>query len=586
LPRQATPRDANRTSVHLCRFPTRLRPMTRLLLLSLVPTLLVGFREAGDQGVPSLGRTGTRRPYAPYETGSAASTPWLAQVGDSALLLSWTERLPDSSARVRFTTWSFNSWEQPRVARVGDSAARAVESSAQAPRRDTNTWAITNVNVVTMRAPGDVLRNATVVIDGNRIVSVNGPVPRGVTAIDGKGQWLVPGLMDMHVHLTADAYLGARRPTQLPDVQIRTQDVMTPYIANGVTTVADLNSMPETVAQKKQIEHGDVIGPRVVLSYLINGSGRGRVAKTPEEGRLLVRTAKVEGYDLVKVYSHLDAATYHAILQEAAAQGIRTVGHIPAVFEEQPLEPAALQGLGMVAHAEEFSKHSKLFSDDDARTFAALAKKSGSALTPTLTTMVWIASQTRSLDGISRAPGLQYVHPLLQSRWLTANNYNRDATAEDAQHFERMAEFHLRLVKAFAAAGVPIVAGTDVGVSGVIPGFSLHDELALLVQAGLSPYDALAAATRTPAAWLGVDAELGTVEAGKLADLVLLERNPLDDIANTRAIAAVVVNGRRLVAPRLRQMLDDLARRNTADKPRYDWRRFMEGAAKAGGSRQ
>jgi hypothetical protein len=115
MPRQATPRDARRTAVHLCLLPTRFRPMPRLLLLSLVSTLLVGCREAGDDGVPSLGGTGARRPYAPYETGSAASTPWLAPVGDSALVLSWTERLPDSSARVRFTTWSFNGWEQPRT---------------------------------------------------------------------------------------------------------------------------------------------------------------------------------------------------------------------------------------------------------------------------------------------------------------------------------------------------------------------------------------------------------------------------------------------------------------------------------------
>jgi imidazolonepropionase-like amidohydrolase len=136
---------------------------------------------------------------------------------------------------------------------------------------------------------------------------------------------------------------------------------------------------------------------------------------------------------------------------------------------------------------------------------------------------------------------------------------------------ERMTAFNKRLVRALKDAGVPMVAGTDAGSSGVVWGFSLHDELALLVEAGLTPVEALLTATRNPATWLGIDSLTGTIEPGKFADLVLLAANPLDDINNTRNISAVSVNGRWLDKPVLDTLLADLSRRNTAAKDKWEW---------------
>lgn len=437
------------------------------------------------------------------------------------------------------------------------------------------TYIIKNVNVITMTSSNAVINNATVIVSENRIESINGKIPKNAKIIDGKGKWLIPGLIDAHVHLPVDSYFGQKFPTQTPDLSFNTQDIMTPIIANGVTTVLDLDSKMETFGQKKAIEKGYVIGPRIALSALINGgNGQGRIANTADEGRLMVKNAKAEGYDFIKVYSKLNIETYNAIVDEAHKQGLKTIGHIPNAFQGK-LEQAFITHFGMVAHAEEFSKNSDSFSEQDAIRFAKLSKDNDTWLSPTLTTMVWIAKQTHSVDSIKNLSSLKYVHPLLQSKWLTANNYIKNSSPENVTYFDNMVKFHFQLVKAFKDAGVPIVAGTDTGVSGVVAGFSLHDELELLVQAGLTPQEALNSATLLSAQWLGNEKLIGSIEIGKFADLILLEENPLTDIKNTRKIAGVFVNGNWLDKKKINTILADLAKRNTTDKDKFDWKTIV-----------
>jgi imidazolonepropionase-like amidohydrolase len=138
-----------------------------------------------------------------------------------------------------------------------------------------------------------------------------------------------------------------------------------------------------------------------------------------------------------------------------------------------------------------------------------------------------------------------------------------------------MVEFHFQLVKIFKEAGVPIVAGTDAGVSGVVAGFALHDELELLVKAGLTPEESLNSATLLAAQWLGIDKLIGSVETGKLADLILLDENPLTDIKNIRKISAVFVNGKVLDKTKISAMLSDLSKRNTASRDMFDWKKTI-----------
>ncbi len=453
-------------------------------------------------------------------------------------------------------------------------AARSLTDHQPKPATPPTYFVIKNVTVIPMTSPNKVVYHTTVVIKNGHIESLHGSFTKGAVIIDGTGKWLIPGLIDMHVHPPTDFSLHPGMPTQPPSFTFNTQDLMAPYIANGVTTFLNLNATVESFCQRKEIQKGYVVGPRMAMAALINGGvGPGRTANTPEEGRQAVQDAKHEGYEFIKVYSQLSTETFTAIIDEANKLGLKTVGHIPNAFQGK-LEQAFVPYFGMIAHAEEFSKHAKDFSDQEAQRFAQLTKQNGTWLSPTLTAMVWIADQTRSLDALKALPTLAYVHPLLQSKWLTANTYYRNTSPERVAYFEKIVKFHAQLVRAFKEAGVPMVAGTDAGISGVVWGFSLHDELDLLAKAGLTPEEVLASATRLSATWLGMDSELGTIEAGKLADLVLLEANPLDNVANTRKIAGVFVNGQWIAKHQLHTMLVDLSKRNEASKDRFNWKKL------------
>lgn len=440
------------------------------------------------------------------------------------------------------------------------------------------TFAIRNVNVITMTTENKVIKNATLVIKQNKIISINGTIPDNAKIIDAKNKWLIPGLIDMHVHNLADINFASNYPTKGATLFSDTQDFMLLYIANGVTTVFELSARVEHFGQRNEIIKKKVIGPRIALAFLIDGGdGSGNIANTPEDGRQTVRVAKAQGYEFIKVYSGLNIETYKAIIDEALKNQMKVVGHIPNAFRGR-LEDAFVPNFDMIAHAEELSKQSKELSNEDAQRFAKLAKENGTWLTPTLTTMEKIDQQTHSLDAIRNLPSLKYVHPLMQSKWLFSNHYNNETDPKRIARIDSMVDFHFRLVKAFKDAEVPIVAGTDSGVSGVVWGFSLHDELELLVKAGLTKQEALTSATRLPAVWLGIDDKIGTIEVGKYADLILLDTNPLDNISNTRMISGVFVNGQWINKKVLDKMLFNLGKKNSSNlgKTEYDWKKRRE----------
>ena len=347
------------------------------------------------------------------------------------------------------------------------------------PKKSQTTFAIKNVNVIPMTS-GAILRDVTVVIEKRRIVSLTGPIPGDAEIIDGNGKWLIPGLIDMHVHIPTDGHFNTTYPTHNAAIFTSTQDIMTPFVTNGVTTVFDLRSEAGHFGQRNEILRGDAVGPRMALAAMINGGdGSGRMANTPADGRQAVRMAKAEGYEFIKVYSQLDAETYKAIVDEASKQGMKVIGHIPNAFKGR-IQEAFVSHFGMAAHAEELFKQTE-GGDQDPDRLATLAKENNTWLCPTLIIIAAAAEQGRSLDGLRASASLQYVHPLLQSKWLTSNNYNKSATPESMARLERMIKFNNELVRACKEAGVPIVAGTDAGSSGVVWGFSLHDELELQI---------------------------------------------------------------------------------------------------------
>ncbi|MCH3882039.1 MULTISPECIES: amidohydrolase family protein [Tenacibaculum] len=449
-------------------------------------------------------------------------------------------------------------------------------NSTENKPKEQSLFVIKNVNIIPMTIENNLIENATVVIKNKKILSINETIPNNAKIIDGTGKWLIPGLVDMHVHTNADLNFRENAPTQGATFFMDTQDVMTTYIANGVTTIFELEGRVEHFGQRNEIAKGKVIGPRMAIAALINGgnpNNSGRIVNTASDARQVVRSIKAEGYNFVKVYSKLNIESFETIIDESKKQGLKVVGHIPDAFKGQT-EKAFVPNFGLVAHAEEFSKQirNQTKTKKDAQYFAQLSKENDTWLIPNLIAIVKIRDQVQSLDSIRLMETLKYVHPLLQDKWLTSNNYNKHSSSEFIDYLDSLITFHKGMVVAFKEAGVPMVAGTDAGVSGIVTGFSLHDELELLVDAGLTNEEALFSATRLPAEWLEIENNIGTIEINKYADLILLDANPLEDIKNTRTINGVFVNGTWLDKEQIEKMLSNLEKWNLSNKEKYKWK--------------
>jgi imidazolonepropionase-like amidohydrolase len=431
--------------------------------------------------------------------------------------------------------------------------------------------AIEHVTILPMTVEGTALADMTVIVRDGRIVAVTPATGAEVTGdlrrIDGRGKWLMPGLTDMHVHV--ENARGMRLALNKPEVSasaIRNEDVFAPYIANGVVQVFVLQAMSETIGQRVEIEAGRVLGPHILAAAMIDGSppiwpvGTTRVATTPEAGRQAVRDAAAEGYDAIKVYSRLTLETFSAIVEEAQRLKLPVVGHIPGRRggrTEEFFQP----GFGMVAHAEEFAQQTEKPSIAAIPRYVAMMKKNGAWLTATLSLDERLLEQTSHPETLRTRPDLRVLHPMWREMVVHRNPYVPHASPERIEFLRSIIEFNRELVRAFVAAGIPVVAGTDALVPGMVPGYAMHDELAALAGAGMSTRQVLEAATRLPCEWLGVAADRGTVEIGKRADLLLLDGDPLADIAHSKRISAVILGGRYLPSALLEQWMQALAAR-------------------------
>jgi imidazolonepropionase-like amidohydrolase len=413
---------------------------------------------------------------------------------------------------------------------------------------------IEHVNVISMIPGSDALPDSTVLIRNGRIESItpasNATSSANATRIDARGKWLMPALADMHVHLENDRLLRLyTKDANIPVGTISTEDALLPYVANGVLQITVLTAMPETIAQRIEVETGRVLGPHLALAAMIDGAppvwpiGMTRVAANASDGRQAVRDAAAEGYEIIKAYERLDLDTFLAICDEATQLHMKVIGHLPQNGKGLT-ERFFVPGFAMIAHAEEIAQQTSPPAVDAISDYARWAKRSGTWLTSTLTTDHRILEAMLRPETLQSRPEMRFLQPHLQQMAQRQNPYVRDASPQRIAHVQRVAEFNDKLIAAFAREGVPIVAGTDALVPGVVPGFSLHDELEALAKAGLTNRQVLDSATRLPAEWLGTIDDRGIIAAGKRADLLLLEGNPLADITNTRRIAAVIVAGR------------------------------------------
>jgi imidazolonepropionase-like amidohydrolase len=445
----------------------------------------------------------------------------------------------------------------------------AAISWAQVPT-SRGTLVIHNVTIIDTSG-GLALPHRTVVVRNGKIESIveaSERIGRTSRSIDvnGTGKFLIPGLWDMHVHMVFGDWFPRGKEVTLPL-----------FIANGVTGVRDMGGELEMLQQwRKEIAAGTLIGPRMWISGPMLDGPQPRfpssiAIKTPEDGRRAVDDLKKRGADFIKLQSLIPRDAVFAIAEEARKQGITFVGHVPDAVRASEASNAGQKSFehligifeGSSPLEDEFIKGSKtegkfLATYDPARaaTLFALLAKNHTWQCPTL---VWerggnlidltdFAHDTRA----KYAPA--YWKDVTWKRFT--EQIMHDFNTDDLATRKRFVEKELEVVNAMHRAGIPFLAGTDTppGVY-VFPGFSLHEELQRFVAAGFTPMEALQTATLNPARFLGMEDQLGTVEKGKLADLVLLDANPLDDIRNTQKIAAVIVNGRYLSRADLDKML-------------------------------
>jgi imidazolonepropionase-like amidohydrolase len=441
-------------------------------------------------------------------------------------------------------------------------------ATAQKPSRN-DLVVINNVSVVDVQR-GEVLADQTVILERNRIASV-GPskslkYPRNAPSVNGHGYFLIPGLWDMHVHLVfGDWFPG-------------TQDITLPLlVANGVTGVRDMGSELETVQDwRNEIEAGRLLGPRIFTSGPMLDGPKPRFPSsiaitTPEDGRRAVDQLKQRGADFIKLQSLIPREAVLAIADEAGKQEIAFEGHVPDSVRASEMSEAGMKSFehligifeGSSLGEDEFLKGGKtegrfLASYDSGRA-AALATVLAKNQTWQCPTLVWErGGNLMDLTDFAKDGRAKYVPASWKNKtWKRfTDEIMKGYGTDDVAVRKKFIEKELEVVQLLHKAGVPFLAGTDTppGVY-VFPGYSLHEELQRFVAAGFTPLEALQTATLNPVRFLGLDEQLGTIEKGKLADLVLLNANPLEDIRNTQKIAAVIVNGHYYSGKDLEKML-------------------------------
>jgi imidazolonepropionase-like amidohydrolase len=420
--------------------------------------------------------------------------------------------------------------------------------------------AITNVTVID---PRDSVPSParTVVIQGTRIVSV-GPaasarVPAAARVVDGRGKYLVPGFWDMHVHTSV----------------VRGRELLGLYVANGVTGVRDLAGEWEiTSGWRAEIRQGRLAGPRMILSgpYLEGGDVPipHILTRTPEEGARGVDSLVALGVDVVKVHGQLRPETYFAIARRARERGIPFAGHVSNAVGARAASDSGQRSiehmLGIPAScttAESLALRprypvqaalGRCSSRDLAPLYEAFVRNQ-TWVTPTITAMVEVAAwPTRGVPGDS----LQHYLPDTLKRFVAQLFQMPDSVPAGADSVGRaMLAKRMRQVAEMHRAGVAIMTGTDAPLRNSPPGFGLLEEMSLLARGGMSNLAVLRAATLEPARHLRMTDSLGGIAPGMLADLVLLDANPLADIGNVRRISAVFANGRYFDAAARRALI-------------------------------
>ena len=419
-------------------------------------------------------------------------------------------------------------------------------------------------------------KDMTVIITADRITQIGEAskirIPQGAQLIDATGKFLIPCLWDMHVHFWND------------------EKLLSLYTANGVTGVRDMGGDLQRVKRwREAIALGTITGPRIVAAgepldkapfELALIQLKPIVVKTAAEAVAAVDSLKRDGSDFIKVLSP-NREAYFAAAAEAKKQKIDFAGHVPDTVTAAEASDAGqksmehLFGIAIACSSEEADLRSAraearqkqdwktyldladksldTYSEEKARALFSRFVKNGTYQVPSfalLKRMGYLYENDTTQDA-----RLRYIPHSIKDQWENPNDAKKNLSAPLQAYFKKEYRKLCDIVRTMQMSGVAIMAGTDTGDPYTYPGFTLHEELGLLVEAGLTPMQALQAATLNPAKYLGMLDSIGTVEEGKTADLVLLDANPLDNISNTQKIDAVIIGGKLISKTALDKIL-------------------------------
>jgi hypothetical protein len=406
--------------------------------------------------------------------------------------------------------------------------------------------AFVDVNVLPMDSPR-VLRHQTVVVEGDTIVSIGAvgrvDVPRDATKIDGGGtKYLLPGLADMHTHVE-----------EWNDLVLYTANGVTTILQMGSATLMDQHRLRQILAERQ------VVGPYMYSSFLIDGKSRSGSlhVETADDARDFVRLAKRHGYEFIKLYNSPSREQFLAVTDEARKQGIGVVGH---GVRTVGLPEALFLGQSMVAHAEELY-YTAFQNREDERlipSVVAETRRAGAYVTPNLSLIAVMTAQWGKPEQVEKFladPRARAMSPGVRLMWT------RDWRQRRTGDLSPLLLFLQKLTKAMQEAGVPLLTGTDSPpVPGASPGYSIHDDLRALRDAGLTNYEALVAATRAPGEYIASQVpdapRFGQLRAGMKADAVLVNGNPLDSLVVLEQPIGVMTAGRWMTAEDLTKIIE------------------------------
>ena len=417
----------------------------------------------------------------------------------------------------------------------------------------------TNVTVIPMDTER-TMANQTVIVRGQRIAEV-GPsasikTPTGARVVDGRGKFLLPGMAEMHGHVPPGEGATDANMTK----------VLAYYALNGVTFVRGMLGDPKHLAWRERANKGEILSPTIITS---GPSLNGNSIPTVEAAIKAVTEQKAAGYDLMKIHPGIQRAVYDSMAATARRLGIRFAGHVPAqVGITHALEQGQwtidhvdgyLEGLAPAGAESQFFGFNLVSQADRSKLPALVAatKKSGAWIVPTQSLFESMLG-TRSADELAALPEMKYWPAATVTQWKNNTTNTRQQLGVTAETSRKYNELRRDIMQALYKGGVPFLLGSDAPQFWNVPGFSLLREMEAMVKAGFTPYQILESGSRNVAKYVNQESEFGTVAAGKRADLVLLNANPLTNVTNWGNKAGVMIRGKYYDSAEIEQKLQEL----------------------------